>query len=459
MSIYENPAEALDAPEATTVAVFGLGKMGLPLAAVLADCGMQVRGVDIDPEIVSSVESGECPHENEPGLPDLLDEYSGDRLTATTDGATAAEAADIHVLLVPTVVDAEHEPVLEPLLSAANDIASGIDAGDLVIVESTVPPGTTTETISSAVTPDDGDIDAGEDFGLAYCPERTYAGRVIQDLTESYPKIVGGIDEESTAAAATLYRQFNEPGVIEMGSATAAEAVKVFEGVYRDTNIALANELAKACEEWGIDSATVFEAANTQPFCDLHTPGIGVGGHCIPVYPHFVTGRATDTPLVETARRVNDSMPDHAVKMLETLLDGHGRVLTDASILVLGVTYRPGVRETRFAPALDVVDRLQEEGATPYAHDPLLTVDELEESGAIGVGDPLSVPELDGIVLATAHEGYSAIDLESLADSMRTPVVVDGRRFFDPDEMDAFTYAAIGNGERSATAERRASVR
>ncbi|WP_136718006.1 nucleotide sugar dehydrogenase [Halorientalis salina] len=437
-------ADLVDADDLApiTVAVFGLGKMGLPLAAVLADNGATVTGVDIDEETVATINDGRSPV-SEPGLQRLLDRHAGSRLTATTDGRAAARDADVSIVLVPTLVDDEYEPDLGPVLAAAETISEGVAAGDLVILESTVPPGTTAGAFAEAVEPEH--LTAGVDFGVAHCPERTSSGRVITDLTESYPKIVGGLSEAGTEAAAALYRQFNDPGVIEQPNATAAEAVKVFEGVYRDVNIALANELAKACEEWGLDAGAVFESANSQPYCDIHDPGVGVGGHCIPVYPHFVMNRAEETPLLRTARQVNDGMPDHTVAVTESLLSAAGRSLDDATVLVLGLTYRPGVEETRFAPAFDVIDALGDRGATVAAHDPLLAPAEIESTRASAVDDPLD-GAWDAVVLATGHEEYERLDLDALADAMRTPVLVDGRSFFETDETSRFTYARVGDG-------------
>lgn len=430
--------------ENITVSVFGLGKMGLPLAAVLADNGATVIGVDIDPEIIEAVETGRSPVGNEPGLSELVSEYGGSQLSATTDGATAVSEADIHILLVPTVVDNDHEPILDPVLSAAEDVSAGISDGDLVILESTVPPGTTEELLVPAVSPKDRELAPGDDFGVAYCPERTSSGRVIKDLTQSYPKIVGGIDTESTEAAAAFYNAFNEPGVIEMGSTTEAEAVKVFEGVYRDVNIALANELAKTCEQWGLDSHTVFDAANTQPYCDIHQPGVGVGGHCIPVYPHFVMDQSSETPLIQTARKVNLSMPSHTVDRLTTKLGSHGIELADASVLILGLTYRPGVNELRYAPAIDVIEQLRNTGADVVAHDPLLDAETISEFGATPISEPTESSGIDGIVLVTGHEQYSDLDTAALRDAVDTPVFIDGRAFFDADQLSAFDYAAVG---------------
>lgn len=430
-----------------TVSVFGLGKMGLPLAAVLADRGTTVIGVDIDPEVVSAVENGESPISNEPGLPELVASYGGRRLSATTDSEAAVSEADIHILLVPTVVDDDHEPILDPVLSAAESIRKGVSPGDLVVLESTVPPGTTDELLVPAVTPNDRELAPGADFGVAYCPERTSSGQVIEDLTESYPKIVGGIDAASTQAAAAFYRAFNEPGVIEMRSTTEAEAVKVFEGVYRDVNIALANELAKACEQWGIDAHEVFDAANTQPYCNIHDPGVGVGGHCIPVYPHFVANQYAETPLIETARTVNTSMPAHTVDRLDAKLAANGLDLAEASVLVLGLTYRPGVEELRYAPALDVIDLLLDAGVDVSAHDPLLDAETIAEFGAMPVADPTAAYGVDGIVLATGHAEYADLDLAALRNAVDTPIFVDGRNFFDADQLSAFDYAAIGKPE------------
>jgi UDP-N-acetyl-D-mannosaminuronic acid dehydrogenase len=425
-----------------TVAVYGLGKMGLPLAAVMADAGYEVIGVDIDEAITAAVNRGESPID-EPGIGELVNQHSGSGLKATTDGQSAAERSDVMVILVPTVLDDHDNPDLEPVLSVADDIRQGLSSGNLVILESTVPPKTTEGELVAALESDG--LEAGTDFGLAHCPERTYAGRVIEDLTESYPKIVGGIDKDSTAAAAALYQRFNEQGVIELGSATAAEAVKVFEGIYRDTNIALANELAKVCEGWGLDANEVFDAANSQPFSDIHTPGIGVGGHCIPVYPHFVIDGPVDTPLIEESRAINDSMPGHAVGLLKEKLSGHGRSIANSNVLVLGLTYRAGVDELRYAPALDVIEQLHQEGASVYAHDPLVDDDTISKAGATP-RQATDANDLDGIILATAHDQYTELDIDTIGASMRTPVFIDGRAAFSREDMGPFTYAQIGNG-------------
>lgn len=435
-------------PSDVTLAVYGLGKMGLPLAALFADRGVRVHGVDVDREVVTAVSDGRVPPsvEREPGVPRLVKRQTGKTLTATTDGEGAAEAADVMIVMVPTVLDTDDTPDLGPVKAVTESIRAGVAPGDFVALASTVPPGTTAGAFAGDVAPEG--LVAGADFGVAHTPERTSSGQVLRDLTESYPQVVGGLSSEGTRAAADLYGVVNDVGIIEADGATAAEAVKLFEGVYRDINIALANELGIVCEEWGLDSSAVFEAANTQPYCDLHRAGCGVGGHCIPVYPRFVTARAqsTPTPLVETARAVNDGMPHHAVETLDAALSVHNRPLANARVLVLGVTYRGGVPETRYAPALDIVSRLLDAGAETFAHDPVLDAETVAVTGAKPVSTPYDPADLDAVVLVTGHEEYREIDCDRLRERLRTPVFVDGRGFFSREELSVFDAVRIGDG-------------
>ena len=422
------------------VAVYGLGKMGLPLAACFAQAGARVTGVDVDRAVVKAVAAGRCHVAGEPGLPEAVASAVREgTLTATTDGVAAARAADVHVILVPTLLTPRKRPDLRAVEAVAKTIARGIEPGSLVVQESTLPPGTTDGPLVSwlsgkRATP-------GRDVGLAFCPERTASGRALRDITESYPKVVGGLDEASAEAAAGIYEVVNKKGVLVVSSARVAEAVKVFEGVYRDVNIALANELAAYCEGIGIDAMEAIRAANTQPYSHLHTPGAGVGGHCIPVYPYFVMGR-TPTPLLATARKVNDAMPAHAVLLLKEGLARHGRTLRGAKILLLGLAYRGGVAETRYSPGVRIGRILKASGARLSVHDP-----------AVGPTAELRAPRgkpqeggWDGIVVATDHAEYGALDWPGVVARMRTPVVVDGRRVVPQDAVRAAggSYYAVG---------------
>lgn len=424
------------------IAVYGLGKMGLPLAAAFADATGNVVGADTDEQVVRAVTRGDCPVENEPGLPALVRERveAGD-LTATTDPAHAADAATVHVVIVPTTLDQNGSADLEPLGAVTRDIATGLKPGDLVVVESTVPPGTCAEVVHPVLERESG---LPKGFGLACCPERSMSGQALSDIRGRYPRIVGGVDAESTRAAALLYDHLTSNEVLTVADATTAEAVKVFEGVYRDVNIALANELARFTDELDIDVNEAIDAANTQPYCDIHTPGAGVGGHCIPVYPQFLTeGLETSAPLLRTARHVNDWMPVFVVRKLREELAREGRELADASVLVLGLTYRPGVAELRNSPGVAIVDHLADRGAEVYAVDPV--VEDADIPGTQLPLDAVTEGAFDGVVLATAHREFATIDWTALESPDGRLVVVDGRQALDLERTDHRVYT-VGGG-------------
>lgn len=446
MKIYGKPEkrikQALISGE-VTIAVYGLGKMGLPLAAVFADAGARVIGADIDEGVVRGINQGICHVTGEPGLPELVERNVGEgRLSATSDLVLAAEGADVMVILVPTLLDEHNNPDMSIVRSVCADIAKGLGPGDFVIQESTVPPRTTRDMILPIL---EGSGHKIGEFGVAHCPERTSSGRAIIDITGAYPKIVGGIDSASTETARALYLTVNKKGVIAVSDATAAESVKVFEGLYRDVNIALANELAVVCDELEIDAKEVFDAANTQPYSHIHAPGCGVGGHCIPVYPYFIINTVnSSTDMLRLARRINDGMPAYTVDLLEDALGEIEVGISGARVLLLGVTYRGDVNETRFSPAIDVISELKERGAEVFAYDPVLG-SEVERFGATPC-DLNSIDTIDAILIASDHAGFKEIDWDRIGRRMRHKVVVNGRNILDPGELRSrgYLYRAVG---------------
>lgn len=420
------------------VAVYGLGKMGLPLAGVFADVSGNVTGADIDPGVVGTVSAGGCHVKREPGLDELVHEtVTAGALDATTDTVAAATAATIHVVIVPTPITNEKEPDLSILDSVIDDIAEGLSAGDLVIIECTVPPRTTADRVKPQLVEQSGL--SAESFGVAFCPERTSSGRALEDIRGAYPKVVGGVDEESTELAAAIYDAINEKGVIPVSDATTAECVKVFEGLYRDVNIALANELATFADEFAVDVREAIDVANTQPFCDIHDPGPGVGGHCIPFYPYFVIDPfETEAPLLSTAREVNDSMPSFTVEKLREEFTAEGLDMEEASVLVLGLTYRPGVEEIRASPSLAIADGLSAAGADVYGVDPLL--ESFEEFSLMPIPlDAIADYAFDGIVLVTPHEEFDDIVWEDVGRDGGS-VIIDGRNTLELSETPHRVY-------------------
>ena len=271
----------------STVAVVGLGKIGLPLAVQYAQRGRRVIGCDSNPEVVQTVNAGKSHVQEELELAaEVARLVERGLLSATVHTSEAVRQAEVVVVIVPVVVDARHEVDFAAIDAATRAIAAGLQPGTLVIYETTLPVGTTSVRFRE-ILEHSSHLQAGRDFYLAYSPERVSSGSIFRDL-RIYPKVVGGIDEKSTDAAVAFYRSVLDAEIISMASTDEAEFVKLIETTYRDVNIALANEYARFADAHGLDVAAAIRAANTQPYSHIHSPGVGVGGHCIPVYPYFL---------------------------------------------------------------------------------------------------------------------------------------------------------------------------
>jgi len=429
------------------VAVIGLGKIGLPLAVQYALHGHRVIGCDIDPHVVESVNEGKSHVQQEPGLSrGLADVVSKGLLSATCHTSTAVRQVSVVVVIVPVAIDTKHEVNFESIDAATAAIAEGLQPGTLVIYETTLPVGTTSRRLASLLE-ETSLLKAGRDFFLAFSPERVSSGYVFRDLS-IYPKIVGGIDEESTAAAVAFYRSVLDAEIITMASADDAEFVKLIETTYRDVNIALANEYAFYADAHSLDAAAAIAAANTQPYSHIHKPGVGVGGHCIPVYPYFLLAGAEEIPYIDYpmlmlpryARRINDAMAEYAVRRIEGITGS----LAGLSVLILGVAYRGEVREVAFTSAQLLQDALIAHGAIVYADDPLFSEDELRALEYTPL-TPLVEDKIRAIILQADHKAYQSFDFSRFASCQ---VVFDGRKVFNREKIDSLgmRYVAIGDG-------------
>ncbi|MGI9185276.1 MAG: nucleotide sugar dehydrogenase [Solirubrobacteraceae bacterium] len=402
--------------------VVALGKIGLPLAAKIALAGHEVVGCDVDDRVVELVNAGRAPFPGEAGLGDALSQLVGSgRLRASTDTAEAVAAGpDLVVAVPPLVVDESANPDFAILDSVVQEIGRGLQSGAVVSIETTIPVGTTRSRLAPALAELSG-LRREQDFFVVHSPERVYSGRIFSDL-ESYPKLIGGLSEPGERRAAELYGSFLGAEVRCLGSAEAAELTKLAETTYRDVNIALANEFARFADRLGIDFGLVIEAANSQPFSHLHQPGVAVGGHCIPVYPRFYLSGDPTAQLPAAARAINEAMPAYAVDLLASELAAG---LAGARVLILGVSYRGGVKETAFSGAFSLAAVLRARGAVPVVIDPLYEDDELRALGF----QPWAGEDVVAAVLQADHEAFLSLTPGELPG---VKVLIDGRGVLEP---------------------------
>ena len=432
------------------VCVVALGKIGLPLAVQFARAGHQVIGADIDVGAVESINAGIPPFPGETHLEEYLQQVlATGSFSATTDTEAAVAASSVVVLVVPLVVDIDAQPDFQAMDAATADVARGLTPGTLVSYETTVPVHTTRERFAPALAKLSG-LKCGEDFFVCHSPERVFSGRIFEDL-RAYPKLVGGLDDESTRRAVEFYEsalefderpELSQPnGVWDLGSAEAAELAKLAETTYRDVNIGLANQFARFADSIGVDVTAVIEACNTQPYSHIHRPGVAVGGHCIPVYPRFYLFNDPAASIVHAAREANLGMPGYAIDLLQAAIGS----LAGTEVLVLGATYRGGVQETAFSGVFGLVDELVARGALPLVHDPLCTDAELVAQGLTPFVPSLAEPV--GAILQADHQEYRVLEAALLGTAS---VVVDGRNWVQK-LPSGVRRVVIGRGDHSGS--------
>ena len=405
------------------VGVIGLGYVGLALAVEAAEIGFSVVGVEIDDTKAAMVNAGQS------YIGDVTDNVlgsvvRGNKLTATTNYAALREV-DVIIICVPTPLTKSKEPDLSHVTAAAHACVPMLRPGMLVVLESTTYPGTTVEVVKPIL--ETSGLQAGPDFALAFSPERIDPGNRRYSL-RTIPKVVGGVTPASTQTARCFYEQVADK-VVLVSSPTVAEMVKVYENVFRNVNIALVNELTLLCDRMGLDVWEIIETAATKPYGFMpFYPGPGVGGHCIPVDPYYLSAKAREydfhARFIELAATVNDSMPYYVVSRAVGALEGMGKTLCGAKILLLGVAYKKDIPDVRMSPALKVMGLLEKRGASVIYHDPHVPEVTLANPGTIR-SVPLTDEILAGadcVILATDH---SVIDYDRIV--ARASLIVDTR--------------------------------
>jgi len=404
--------------ENSPIAIFGLGHMGLPTAALLAKSGLKVVGIDINNKTVEMVNSGQSPI-MEPGLEEMVKEtVENNCLSATTDSLSAVQEVRTIMIIVPTPVDEHKESDLSAVISASQSIMEGLKEGDLVIIESTVPPGTCENMVIPIL--EKSGLKAGKDFKVAYTPERALPNDTIFEMTHN-ARVIGGIDSESTRRAASLYQRITEGEIIMVQDLVTAEMVKLMENTYRDTNIALANELALICDTLGVDVIEAIRAANHHPRVNIHTPGPGVGGHCLSIDPYFLVEiarqRGRETPLIKTSRQVNEEMPREVVRIAQQAMEDMGKTIQGSKIGVLGVAYKGNVADARETPAKPLIEQLLKQGAEVVVNDPYVSPEIIKPWGVQPV-DIDTALDTDCVILVTDHDLYRDIKPEMIKNGL-----------------------------------------
>jgi UDP-N-acetyl-D-glucosamine dehydrogenase len=383
-----------------TVGVIGLGYVGLPLVVGFAEAGDRVVAVDVDPRKVAAVAAGESYVEDVPS--ERLRELRGS-IEATTHYAPLARA-DAIVICVPTPLTRNREPELGPLRGAATSLAHVLQRGQLVVLESTTYPGTTRELLVPLL--EESGLRVGDGLSVAFSPERVDPGRTDYTMRNT-PKVVGGIDQESGDRAVALYNRICDH-VVRVSTPEAAELTKLLENIFRSVNIALVNELAILADRMGINIWEVVDAAATKPYGFMRfEPGPGMGGHCLPVDPFYLTWRAREfdlsTEFIELAGKMNQQMPHFCVERIERALNDIGKPVKGSKLAILGVAYKGGTGDIRESPALRIMQELAKRDATLVYHDSF--VRELEELGLESEPLEQAIDGADAIVLVTAHPG------------------------------------------------------
>lgn len=416
------------------VCILGLGYIGLPTASILANNGFEVHGVDVNPSVVETINRGFI-HIKEPGLRALVGAAIG---SGNLRAATVPTEAEAFIIAVPTPLGPRRTADMTFVENAARSIVPFLRPGNLVILESTSPPMTTTNLVAPILA--ESGLEIGEEVLLAHCPERVLPGRILKELIEN-DRIIGGVNRKSAEAAERLYRSFVS-GNIHLTDATTAEMVKLMENTFRDVNIALANELARMAEESGINAWEVIRLANLHPRVNLHLPGPGVGGHCISVDPWFLVEKFPDTArLIRTARELNSGVPQVvADRILEMLAD-----VARPRVTILGLAYKGNVDDVRESPAIEVVELLGARGVEVRAYDPHVREwhGELHSLETAFQGSDLAV-------LLTDHAEFRHLNPGSLGKLMRHRRLLDTRAALDLESWAAAGFETGVLGARPA---------
>ncbi len=427
------------------VAVFGLGRVGLPTAVAIASQGYRVIGYDTNKNITRCVSNG-INHINEKELTDRIKKLlKGNLFTTTIHANNAVRESDIVMICIPTPVNEFRKPVFNHIESVCRIIHNNLNNNKLILLESTVAP----NTVKGLVLPllENGKWKCGEHFLLAYCPERMIPGRALTEFINN-DRIVGVDDEQSASVALEFLRQVTK-GKISVTDTISAEITKLVENTFRDVNIALANEIALICEKLGVDVEKIFKLANTHPRVNLHKAGPGVGGPCLPKDPYLLLSskqQGAKSSIIAASRELNDYMPEHVAELSISEIERTGKSVKRSKVVVFGVAYKADIDDSRYSPSEKLIAVLKNICTEIRVFDPYCD----ESFGAIKFNTMQeAVKDADCIIIVTDHTIFKNLDLSKIKTLMApNPIIIDGRRFLDQEEVEnqGFIYKALGRG-------------
>ena len=435
------------------VCVIGIGRIGLPTALSFAKTGLQTIGVDINASLVQMVNSGNYPLKDEPDFDKIFEDVLRRKLLlASTEISDAVPKCNLVILSLPTPMDKNNVPDYSALISVGKSLNKLLSKGTIVVVESTIEPGFVENELISIIEGNDKKLKVGLDFSIATCPETANPGQILHDFN-AVPRLVGAIDGRTATIVSEIYRQVFGAEIIVLPDCKTANAAKLTANVFRDINIAFVNELAILFENLGIDIIKVLEACDKKYNFETHYPGAGVGGPCLPVNSYQILNSARGMEnngmlrIIRAARETNESMPYHVVELLADALNEVGKSVKGSTVALLGVSYKPNVKDIQLAPAEAIIKRLDQLQAKVKIYDPYFKSTQVfshkTEDDLIN-----TISNVDATIIVTAHDEFKKIEPSLLASKMRTPVIIDARGIVDINiaKKAGLIFRGIGRG-------------
>ena len=451
MNNAEDVLESLNS-KTLRVCVIGIGRIGLPTALSFAKSGLQTIGVDINEKLVENINSGKFPLKDEPGYDEIFDSVlKTKKFSATTKIEDAVSNSDLILLSLPTPMDKNNIPDYSALRTVSSKLSDILSPNSLVIVESTVEPGFIEDEMVSLISKS-GRLEIEKSFFIGVCPENANPGEILHDFT-NLPRLVGGINLNITKIIKSIYNFVFSVELVEMPDCKTANVVKLTTNVFRDINIAFISELSLMFEKLGIDTNKVLEAAKKKYNFQVHYPGAGVGGPCLPInsYQLLNTARRTGVKLgiIESARKINEKMPDHVIDLISDAFRESNIRLDGSDILIFGVSYKPNVKDIQLTPAEHIIEKLKNLGANVHIYDPYFTSTKI-----FGIDTLTTIPDenilktMNAAVIVTGHDSFKSFKISNFS-LMKNPILIDTRGIFEPrDAKDAnLIFRGLGRGD------------